>query len=171
MQRSHQIDSTSEFPNLEIMRLQLKWFNGSKGFGFLVPEDGSFDAFVHITTLQDAGLHAVGEGAMMDCEVYDGDKGKQVKSIVTVIDTGSVNLMPQAENADGSITMGGIVKWYKLDKGFGFIIADDGMKDIFVHQTLLENCEIDGLSDGQRVKVTVKTVNKGREAVGIEVID
>lgn len=170
MQQSHHIDSISEFPNLEIMRLQLKWFNGSKGFGFLVPHDGSFDAFVHITTLQDAGIHAVGEGALLDCEVYDGDKGKQVKSIIEVIDAGSVNLMPQAENEDGSTTMGGIVKWYKPEKGFGFIIADDGMKDIFIHQTLLETCEIDALTDGQRVKVTVKTVNKGREAVGVEVI-
>jgi CspA family cold shock protein len=152
------------------VRLQLKWFNGSKGFGFLVPEDGSYDAFVHITTLQDAGLNMVGEGAIFDCELSDGPKGKQVERILKVIQEGKVNLMPQPENEDGTITMGGIVKWYKPEKGFGFIIPDDGMKDVFIHKTLLDKLEIEALEAGQRVKVTLKMVDKGREAVAIEVI-
>ncbi len=164
------IDRVSVKKDVDVVRLQLKWFNGSKGFGFLVPEDNSFDAFIHVTVLQDAGLHAVGEGAIIDCELCDGDKGKQVKRVLEVIETGSVNMMQQSENADGTITMGGLVKWYKPEKGFGFIIADDGMKDIFVHQSVLETCEIEELDDGQRVKVTVKAVDKGREATKVEII-
>jgi len=164
------LNHTTAQTNLEVVRLQLKWFNGSKGFGFLVPEDNSFDAFIHVTVLQDAGLHVVGEGAIMDCELYDGDKGKQVKRILEVIDTGSINMMAQSENGDGTVTMGGLIKWYKPEKGFGFIIADDGMKDIFVHQSILDACEIEQLEDGQRVRVTVKTVDKGREATKVEII-
>lgn len=155
------------------MRLHLKWFNSSKGFGFLVPEnsnDGNFDAFLHITTLQEAGLNAIGEGAIMDCEIYDGDKGKQVRSILQVLYPGEVNMMPKAENPDGTVTMGGLVKWYKPEKGFGFVMADDGQKDIFIHKSLLDKLEIDELEDGQRVKITVKLVDKGREAVDIQVI-
>ena len=154
----------------EIYRLHLKWFNGSKGFGFLVPEKDTFDVFIHITTLQEHGLNAIGEGAILDCEIFDGNKGKQVKTITQVIHPGDINMMTRAENADGTVTMGGIVKWYKPEKGFGFVMADDGQKDIFIHKSLLDKLEIDELEDGQRVKITVKAVDKGREAVDIKVV-
>lgn len=154
-----------------VQRLSLKWFNGSKGFGFVVPEDGSFDAFIHITTLQRAGLHSVGEGAVLLCELMDGNKGKQVRNVLEIVSAGSVNMMPlDSANAEGLQTLGGLVKWYKPEKGFGFVIPDDGMKDIFVHKTLLDNLGIEELRDGQRVRVTLKTVEKGREAVDIQIV-
>lgn len=156
--------------NLEPIKMHLKWFNGTKGFGFVVPEDGSFDAFFHITTLQQAGLHALGEGAVLMCTVFEGPKGKQVKEITEVIDPGEVNLMPQATQEDGTVVMGGLVKWYKPEQGFGFIIPDDGMKDVFIHKSLLDRLGIETLEAGTRVKVTLKAVAKGREAVDLEVI-
>ena len=150
--------------------MSLKWFNGTKGFGFVVPEDASFDAFLHITTRQQAGLNAIGEGAVLVCTVFDGPKGKQVKEIVEVVHAGDVNLLPGAEGDDGTTTMGGLVKWYKPEKGFGFIIPDDGMKDVFIHKSLLDKLEIEALEAGQRVRVTLKAVDKGREAVDLKVI-
>jgi cold shock protein len=156
--------------DLKPVRMLLKWFNGTKGFGFVVPEDNSFDAFLHITTLQQAGLHALGEGAVLMCTLYNGPKGKQVKEVTEVLEQGSVNLMPETVAEDGTFSMGGLVKWYKPEKGFGFIIPDDGMKDVFIHKTLLDRLEIETLEAGQRVKIRLKLVDKGREAVDLQVI-
>ncbi len=163
---------TTSLPEEQIqpVKLNLKWFNGTKGFGFVVPDDESFDAFIHVTTLQKSGIHAIGEGAVLMCTIIDGPKGKQVEDILEVIDQGSVNLMPENVAEDGTFSMGGLVKWYKPESGFGFIIPDDGMKDVFIHKSLLDKLEIEELEAGQRVKITLKVVDKGREAVDITII-
>ena len=103
-------------------------------------------------------------------KVFNGDKGAQVREVIEVLDKGAVSTMPELDEENGTVTMGGLVKWYKPEKGFGFIIPDDGMKDVFVHKTLLDKMEMEGLEAGQRVRVTLKYVDKGREAVNLEVI-
>ncbi len=162
-------NSTPE-EQLSTVKMHLKWFNGTKGFGFLVPENEGYDAFLHITTLQKIGIHSIGEGAILMCKVFNGDKGAQVREVIEVLDKGAVSTMPELDEESGTVTMGGLVKWYKPEKGFGFIIPDDGMKDVFVHKTLLDKMELEHLEAGQRVRVTLKYVDKGREAVNLEVI-
>lgn len=154
---------------------ELKWFNGPKGFGFVVPQERPCDAFLHITTLQKAGYHALGEGAKLICDIAFGAKGAIITNVQEVVTPGDIaeslcRYNPETP-AEGGSTLEGTVKWYKPDKGFGFVIPDDGMKDIFIHKSCLDKQGIEELIPGQRIKMAVKSVPKGREAVSLEVDD
>lgn len=56
----------------------VKWFNGRKGFGFIVPDEGENDVFVHITAVQEAGLEGLEEGQKVEFEMKEGPNGKTV---------------------------------------------------------------------------------------------
>jgi CspA family cold shock protein len=158
-------------------KVRLKWFNNPKGFGLVVPENESIDAFLHITTLQRAGVHALGEGASLLCHIMRGPKGAQVTEVVAMIDAG---VQPETLNTDAAALdqndrtltrLYGSVKWYKPEKGFGFVMADDGLKDVFIHKSCLDRRQLGALEPGTRIVMAVKTVSKGREAVDFEVLD
>ena len=55
---------------------KIKWFDSKKGYGFISPEDGSKDAFVHITAVQGAGLDTLNEGDKVEYELVEGQNGK-----------------------------------------------------------------------------------------------
>ena len=54
----------------------VKWFNSNKGFGFIQPEDGSKDVFLHVSAIERAGLHSPDEGQKMEYELEAGRDGK-----------------------------------------------------------------------------------------------
>jgi len=59
----------------------VKWFNSQKGFGFIQPQDGSKDVFVHISAVERAGMNDLKEGQKVTFEVTQGPKGKQASNI------------------------------------------------------------------------------------------
>lgn len=64
----------------------VKWFNSAKGFGFIEPEDGSKDAFVHISAVEQAGLSTLNEGQKVQYELQAGRDGKSSAENLSVLD-------------------------------------------------------------------------------------
>jgi len=60
----------------------VKWFNDSKGFGFITPESGGKDCFVHHSAIQGDGFKSLAEGEQVEFEVVQGDKGPAAQNVV-----------------------------------------------------------------------------------------
>ncbi|WP_367680606.1 transcription antiterminator/RNA stability regulator CspE [Candidatus Fukatsuia anoeciicola] len=60
---------------------QVKWFNESKGFGFITPSDGSKDVFVHFSAIQSNGFKTLAEGQIVEFEIQDGQKGPSAANV------------------------------------------------------------------------------------------
>ena len=59
----------------------VKWFNDAKGYGFIAPSDGSKDVFVHFSAITGEGFKTLTEGANVEFEVAQGDKGPQAQNV------------------------------------------------------------------------------------------
>ncbi len=64
----------------------VKWFNPTKGFGFIVPDEGGNDVFVHVSTVQRAGLQSLNEGQKVEYELVPGRDGKLAAENLAVVD-------------------------------------------------------------------------------------
>lgn len=63
---------------------QVKWFNESKGFGFITPADGSKDVFVHFSAIQGNGFKTLAEGQNVEFEIQDGQKGPSAVNVTAI---------------------------------------------------------------------------------------
>ncbi len=160
----------------------VKWFKGDKGFGFVELGNGSGDAFLHIGALQSAGFESVPPGAKLKVVVANGVKGQQVTRVLEVDTAGAAERAPQrsfdsprpparrAPDLSSAVDIEGAVKWFDGAKGFGFVQANDGGKDVFVHISILGAAGFSQLAEGQPVMMKVVDTQKGREAVAISLV-
>jgi CspA family cold shock protein len=163
----------------------VKWFNAEKGFGFVELGDGSGDAFLHIGVLQNAGHDVVAPETKLKVQVGQGQKGRQVTAVLEVDATSAAaaaaapGRRPPAKpsgdrgrpDPSTATPVDGTVKWFNPDKGFGFAVAEDGGKDVFVHISVVEKAGLRTLADGQKVAMQVVKTPKGREAISLTVAD
>jgi cold shock protein len=160
----------------------VKWFNPEKGFGFVELGNGSGDAFLHIAVLEGAGHETVLPGSKLRVQVGQGQKGPQVTAVLGVDVSGgapalsrkpSIGAPSSRERADPTAAsdIEGTVKWFNADKGFGFVVCEDGGKDVFLHISVVERAGLRGVDEGQRLAMKVVNTQKGREAISFTLID
>lgn len=166
----------------------VKWYNPTKGFGFVKPTDGAPDAFLHASLVTQAGHQSLDQGAQLVCDIAMGPRGPQVAAIHSVDppDPGAMDQMSMGPRrrfggggfgggypgggGQGGPTIEGRVKFYNADKGFGFVVPDDGSKDVFVSARTLTRAGIAELQPEQRVRVSTRMGEKGPMAQRVELI-
>jgi cold shock protein len=158
----------------------VKWFNPEKGFGFVELSDGSGDAFLHGSVLAQSGINTVQPGETLEVRVGPGHKGPHITEIISVDRSTAKPTNSRRSDFRVAVSNGpptgvaveetGAVKWFNIEKDFGFIALNGGGKDVFVHISALERSGLTSLGEGQYVVVDVVEGRKGLEAARVRLI-
>ncbi|MFO1082444.1 MAG: cold-shock protein [Reyranellaceae bacterium] len=167
---THQGETGGDASTVEL-RGKVKWFNAVKGYGFLALDTDSSDAFLHVTTLRQAGHDDLKPGATVLCSGVRGPKGWQVMRVIEVDQTTAVAATPRPPPLPEGIAVGdytsALVKWYNNERGYGFVTREAAEGDIFVHAAVLRRHGLDALTPGQKVMVRIAEGQKGLQVVEI----
>src|SRR4051794_37847299 len=128
-----EIDDRSAEPEMEAVVGRVKWFDATRGFGFLVSDQIDGDVLLHFSVLREHGRRSVPEGATIECVPVRLDRGLQAKRVLS-IDTSAAlpqqlrSSIPSGERADRKALADSAgafepveVKWFNRVRGYGFL--------------------------------------------------
>lgn len=157
---------------------RIKWFDATRGFGFLISDQVDGDVLVHFSVLREHGRRSLPEGALIDCIAERQERGLQAKKILsidlsTVLPGAARPSTPSVDRADRKALADNAgpfepveVKWFNRVKGYGFINrVEDPDNDIFVHMETVRTAGINDLQPGDRLEARVAEGKKGLTAV------
>ena len=142
----------------------VKFFNAGKGFGFIQREDGGEDVFVHISSVERAGLEGLAEGQQLEFNLVDrGGKvsASDLQVVGDVIPVEKRDAAPPSRELTGEKATG-TVKFFNAMKGFGFITRDDGQPDAFVHISAVERSGMRELNEGDKLEFDIEVDRRGK---------
>ena len=151
----------------------IKWFDVSKGYGFIVPDNGQGDVLLHVTCLRLDGFQTAYEGTRIVCEALPRQRGMQAFRILSMDESTAVHPAQMPARTHVSVTPNSgleraVVKWFNRLRGFGFLSRGEGTADIFIHMETLRRFGMAELRPGQTVLVRHGPGPKGLIAAEVQ---
>ena len=158
---------------------RVKWFDATRGFGFLVSEELDGDVLLHFSVLREHGRRSVPEGATIEVVPVRQQRGLQAKKVISIDLSSALPQQPRssmssADRSDRKALADAAgefepveVKWFNRVRGYGFVKRPDesGGEDVFVHMETVRHAHLGDLQPGQTLEARIAPSGKGLTAV------
>ncbi|NBR53280.1 MAG: cold shock domain-containing protein [Rhodobacteraceae bacterium] len=158
-----------------ILRGVVKWFDVSKGFGFVVSQSGGPDILLHSNVLRSFGHSSVSEGTEIEMNVVETARGMQATEVLSLTPPSARPAAPlaelfglDAEEIERLTLHAARVKWFDKAKGFGFANIFGLAEDIFIHIEVLRRSGLADLAPGEAIGLRVTDGKRGKMAVEVQ---